>query len=162
MRGSLEAGRSRWRRISKSTRGGRSGRRRKGRRLQSFRARFFRHLGVVDDGGGDGHHGAASCLRWLRGFDGVIHGDSWRRRKRTEEEEEKALEGKSGGVALGASPRRDKDAWEASRQAGGVAVARLARWHSTEQLGGAGRGRRTPCPWWAGWAGWDAFALGER
>src|ERR1041385_9140638 len=34
----------------------------------------------------------------------------------------------------------------------------LARWHSTEQLGGAGGGRRPPCPWWAGWAGWAGFA----
>src|ERR1041385_8304731 len=35
---------------------------------------------------------------------------------------------------------------------------RLARWHSTEQLGCAGGGRRLPCPWWAGWAGWAGFA----
>ena len=52
---------------------------------------------------------------------------------------------------------------EGSRQAGGVAVARLARWHSTEQLGGAGGGRRPPCPWWAEWAGWagSAWATGK-
>ena len=39
----------------------------------------------------------------------------------------------------------------------------LARWHSTEQLGCAGRGRRRPCPWWAGWAGWagSAWATGK-
>src|ERR1041385_2926934 len=42
----------------------------------------------------------------------------------------------------GASPGRDKDAGEASGQAGGVAAAWLARWHSTEQLGCAGQGRR--------------------
>src|SRR4051812_38279584 len=45
-----------------------------------------------------------------------------------------------------ASPGRDKDAGEAPGRQVAWRFARLARWHSTEQLGCAGRGRRRPCP----------------
>src|ERR1041385_1312567 len=80
-----------------------------------------------------------------------------RRRRRTK---------RRGGMERGsswASPGGEMWGGEGSRQSGGVAAARLARWHSTEQLGGAGGGRRPRCPWWAGWAGWagSAWATGK-
>jgi len=54
----------------------------------------------------------------------------------------------------GVARRRGRGRWRLE----GRRRARLARWHSTEQLGGAGSGKKTPVPLWAGWAGWAGFA----
>src|SRR4051812_21922094 len=93
------------------------------------------------------------------------HDGEWRRSRRrknpTREGERAALKGEwkrrvqgvvvawfggEGGVVMASSRR-----WRRQR-------SRLARWHSTEQLGRAGQGRRPCCPRWAGWAGWAALA----
>src|ERR1041385_5373999 len=117
----------------------------------------------VEGGEHDGLAGLSSSARWPRRprrcapvMLRAAMNSSGRERRR-------ALEGGMERGSSWASPGVKRWRGEGSRQAGGVAAARLARWHSTEQLGGAGGGRRPPCPWWAGWAGWagSAWATGK-
>src|ERR1041385_4582728 len=89
---------------------------------------------------------------------GALRGSFGRRRTRAGERGGELWRGGMERGSSWASPGVKRWRGEGSRQAGGVAAARLARWHSTEQLGGAGGGRRPPCPWWAGRAGWADFA----
>jgi hypothetical protein len=56
------------------------------------------------------------------------------------------------------SPERDNDAGDAPGRQVAWQLARLARWHSTEQLGCAGRGRRRRCPCGPAGLRWAAFA----
>src|ERR1041385_8751317 len=75
-----------------------------------------------------------------------------RRRRRTK---------RRGGMdwgSLWASPGVKGWRGEVAGRGGGVAAARLARWHSTEQLGDAVRGRRRPCPCGPAGLGWADFA----
>src|SRR3954463_2215316 len=67
-----------------------------------------------------------------------------------------------GGEWVHGVSRRVQVREEATGRAGSSSAttwrAQLARWHSTEQLGGAGRGRRLPCPFGPAGLGWADFA----
>src|ERR1041385_3951414 len=80
-----------------------------------------------------------------------------RRRRRTKRRGEWIAE------AAGSLQDARRGTGRAGRRSAATCRHQLARWHSTEQLGGAGGGRRPPCPWWAGWAGWagSAWATGK-
>jgi hypothetical protein len=57
-----------------------------------------------------------------------------------------------------ASPGARREHGEAWKLSAATWRPRLARWHSTEQLGGAGRGRRRRCPCGPAGLGWAGFA----
>src|SRR4051812_6471096 len=90
--------------------------------------------------------------------------DGERRRSRVEEEiGEGGGRSRAGGKEMDvAAARRLQDARrgheEAWKPSAATWRAQLARWHSTEQLGGAGRGRRLPCPFGPAGLGWADFA----
>src|SRR4051812_24095791 len=95
-------------------------------------------------------------LRDLLDGDGHASFKPWRRRRSAgcrvcrEIERERLWRGEwRHGSPSGVVARRpERGRWRLGRRL----RARMDRWLSTEQLGGAGMGKKTPLPLWAGWA----------